>query len=418
MNTPPRLYNVREELIFLLNQAAELEHGLACSYLFASFSLKSSVVEGLPEEAVPVVRNWKKVLRGVAIDEMAHLGVVCNLLTAVGGAPNLDRPNFPQTTSYYLPDYSIELQPFNEQVLEHFVYIERPEAMVAEPVMDADANEPVHAPTRNEVGPNPFDEESVAALYEEIKTALKALVERVGTDSAFIGRREAEDADNRLAVGDYPAIVDLATAYAAIDSVVEEGEGDTANRADSHYGKFRRIQEEFHNLKAKDPDFAPAFPVLENPFPRTPPLNLAPVNLLTNGDAGDVADLFDACYATMLEILARFFAGAGQQWSEADALVDCSITMMSSVLAPLGEVLCRMPAHEAGKETAGPSFGLYRAIEPLAQRRAAMVLLVERLEDLSRYAADLSTRTAAVAPIAKTLERLAGNLKQASQAAT
>ena len=32
----------REELIFLLNGAAELEHSLACSYLFTAFSLKSN----------------------------------------------------------------------------------------------------------------------------------------------------------------------------------------------------------------------------------------------------------------------------------------------------------------------------------------------------------------------------------------
>jgi hypothetical protein len=37
----------REELIYLLSEAAEVEHGVACSYLFAAFSMKNDVSEGL-----------------------------------------------------------------------------------------------------------------------------------------------------------------------------------------------------------------------------------------------------------------------------------------------------------------------------------------------------------------------------------
>jgi hypothetical protein len=36
----------REELIYLLTRASELEHGLACVYLFAAYSLKNDVSEG------------------------------------------------------------------------------------------------------------------------------------------------------------------------------------------------------------------------------------------------------------------------------------------------------------------------------------------------------------------------------------
>lgn len=40
----------REELIHLLSEVAEIEHGVACSYLFAAFSLKSDVSEGVTEQ--------------------------------------------------------------------------------------------------------------------------------------------------------------------------------------------------------------------------------------------------------------------------------------------------------------------------------------------------------------------------------
>ena len=37
----------RQELLYLLSEAAELEHLLACSYLFAAYSLKTDDDEGL-----------------------------------------------------------------------------------------------------------------------------------------------------------------------------------------------------------------------------------------------------------------------------------------------------------------------------------------------------------------------------------
>jgi hypothetical protein len=39
----------RGELVFLLGQACEIEHGLMCEYLYAQFSLKRRLDEGVPE---------------------------------------------------------------------------------------------------------------------------------------------------------------------------------------------------------------------------------------------------------------------------------------------------------------------------------------------------------------------------------
>jgi hypothetical protein len=92
----------REELIYLLSRASELEHGLACIYLFAAYSLKNDVSEGgLTEEQVAMVRRWRRHLAGVAIEEMFHLAQVSNLLTAIGGAPHFKRTNFPMPASAY-----------------------------------------------------------------------------------------------------------------------------------------------------------------------------------------------------------------------------------------------------------------------------------------------------------------------------
>ena len=89
--------------IFLsvLTEACELEHGLACSYLFAAFSLKDQYDGGLSAEELHLARKWAGQVYFIAAQEMLHLAQVWNLLTAIGGTPYYFRPNFPQTAKYY-----------------------------------------------------------------------------------------------------------------------------------------------------------------------------------------------------------------------------------------------------------------------------------------------------------------------------
>ena len=47
MGEPVIVVGDRKELTYLLSQAAELEHGLMCEYLYAAFSLTSTVGPGL-----------------------------------------------------------------------------------------------------------------------------------------------------------------------------------------------------------------------------------------------------------------------------------------------------------------------------------------------------------------------------------
>lgn len=56
MDAPVRIEN-RSQLIYLLTEAAELEHGVICLYLFASFSTKRDVKEGVTEEQLGLMRR-------------------------------------------------------------------------------------------------------------------------------------------------------------------------------------------------------------------------------------------------------------------------------------------------------------------------------------------------------------------------
>jgi hypothetical protein len=77
----------RKELTYLLCQAAELEHGLMCEYLYAAFSLKSTPGPGLQDDQLEAVERWRRMIFVIAGEEMLHWAVVQNLLTAVGAAP-------------------------------------------------------------------------------------------------------------------------------------------------------------------------------------------------------------------------------------------------------------------------------------------------------------------------------------------
>jgi hypothetical protein len=69
-----------------------------CQYLYAAFSLKLDADEGLTDAQAAAVARWRRVLGDICIDEMLHLALVANVMAAIGAAPTVSRPNFPQRT--------------------------------------------------------------------------------------------------------------------------------------------------------------------------------------------------------------------------------------------------------------------------------------------------------------------------------
>src|SRR5215469_9679519 len=88
----PFMIEHREALIYMLCEAAELEHGIMCQYLFAAFSLKQGENEGLTEQELAAVTRWRTAITHVATEEMLHIALVHNLLSAIGAAPHFSRP--------------------------------------------------------------------------------------------------------------------------------------------------------------------------------------------------------------------------------------------------------------------------------------------------------------------------------------
>ena len=126
---PDIVVDHREELIALLTEASEIEHGLMCCYLYAAFSLKTTDDSGLNREQLAATRRWRAIILDVAIEEMMHLGLVSNLMSAIGARPNFSRQNFPVSPGYHPAGVSVELMRFCKATVDHFVYLERPEGV-------------------------------------------------------------------------------------------------------------------------------------------------------------------------------------------------------------------------------------------------------------------------------------------------
>src|SRR5262245_49141704 len=135
-----------EHLWWLLAEAMQLEHMIMCQYLFAEFSLKDGVGDGLTPEHADAVDRWRTKLHGIAVEEMLHIALVANLTSAIGAAPGFGRPNFPQRSGYFPTSVQLDLLPFGEQALDHFLFLERPEGMAREDGSDFVAAAPPRAP--------------------------------------------------------------------------------------------------------------------------------------------------------------------------------------------------------------------------------------------------------------------------------
>src|SRR5438128_1040935 len=138
----PFVIEHREALIYMLCEAAELEHGIMCQYLFAAFSLRQHADEGLTEDELAAVTRWRGLISHVATEEMLHLALVHNLLSAIGAAPHFARPNLPHPAHHYPAGVQLTLVPFGEPALRHFMFLERPEGMALEGAKGIDA--PLH----------------------------------------------------------------------------------------------------------------------------------------------------------------------------------------------------------------------------------------------------------------------------------
>src|SRR6478735_5297989 len=395
---PALRVDTREELVYLLGQACEIEHGLMCEYLYAQFSLKRRPDEGLTDGQLARVQAWEKALITVIKQEMLHLALATNILTAVGAAPHFERPNFPILSRWYPPGVQIALVPFGERALRHFIYLERPEGMALDDAAGFAAARQAQPLTAGGAGlvAVPEQWQTVGHLYRGIEAGLASLCARYGEDAVFIGPTRAQAVTEIFEWPELIAVTDLASARQAIETIVEQGEGARGDWITSHFGTFVGILEDLMAEQAADPAFTPARPV-EPAFVRLPP----------DVEAGTLNEV-------TLQVLSRYYIHHGETAAEFNTLARTAKHLMNWVMRDLGPVLTALPvgpSHPA--QTAGPTFDIARpAIFLLPHQDAAWKIINERLDALQQACASLNQQAglSALAPLTEKLQSMSQDI--------
>jgi hypothetical protein len=368
------MINTREELIIALNEAAEIEHSLLIQYLFAAFSLKQSVKEGVTELQLEEINEWKRTILQIAREEMVHFGSVCNLLSAVGAGPRILRSNFPKQTDYfYQLDAPFILSKFDKTTVSRFTIFELPQEMpdIKRSYFMAD------------FAPDPITYNKVGELYSSILDAFHR------NPDFLIGDVKNQDVngwslERRKPIEEkilFP-INNIKDVERAIDNIIEEGEGTTIKPGDiekSHYGKFIKILNRLDEV-----EYEPARNVIENPATRInrdsdPSIK---VNLIKLENSLKPCELFNSIYNSMLISIMQYYSHFGESQDEKEFLKNVSWQCMSGIIRPLGEIITTLPFTKSDDGfTCGPSFEIYGdyTIAPTKENR--YTILLERWKD-------------------------------------
>lgn len=380
----------REQLLYLLAEASEIEHTLMCCYLYAAFSLKRPGEPGLDARESEAVARWRAVIMDVAVQEMGHLLIVANLTVACGGRPHFGRPNFPISPGYFPAGVVVRLSGFSRETLDHFIFLERPQGAAGD---DSDAfgqEEYSRAPTLVALMPSAQDYTTIGHLYASIRTNVDDLARRIGPEGLLIGPTDGQVGPDVIDLPGVTAIDTMEAARAAIDTVIDQGEGSPSDREESHYRSFLGIREEFDALRGANPDFEPAWPVADNPVLRRPPHPEDKV-FVDDPRATCVLDFACASYGLLLRMLVQCFGRHGDAAGDREQLMNAAITLMH-VAGATGDALARLPASSAVPDVyAGMSFTMLRGVEPLLPGRAESLLLREQLQRLADAVGGLSS---------------------------
>jgi hypothetical protein len=145
-------------------------------------------------------------------------------------------------------------------------------------------------------------------------------------------------------------VTDRQSALAAVDLIVRQGEGLQGPWTyESHFRRFYEMRQEFLALKAPDPRFDAALPLLRNPARED----------VRDEFTGRVFGLVNYAYVTVLLMLTGLYA----RWAPEDRYPFLSTALAQMTFAPtmttivrsIAEVLVRLPIG-SGAERTGPSF--------------------------------------------------------------
>jgi hypothetical protein len=335
----------RDEAVFLLHTAAEIEHALMVQYLYAAWSL--------PQGGSAVVQHWRRSILQIAREEMAHFASVQNLLRFVGGPLNFDREDFPFLTDFY--PFPFRLEPLGRASLARYVAAEMP----AQPDVDPGLIDEVICLATGEGHGQPVNR--VGALYNRLMILFaddqKLPNELFRPDTA--NDIQALPARYRADVGRGPlylrTVRSREQALSLLLDIASQGEGEE-NMPRSHFLTFIDI---FDAWPVSDQD-APSLDVPTHPNTISADSETDDVDLaagrITHPRAKAWASIFNHHYRMLLTWLQHALLSPTRNTASAGLSLRTFAEML--VLSEVGDLLTTLPHTEDGSGRAGAPFEL------------------------------------------------------------
>jgi hypothetical protein len=215
-----------DHLRHALQNALELEHSTLPLYLFAMYSFRT--------------QNYTayNLIRSIVMEEMIHMGLAANMLTAIGGVPQIKNlhPGYPSQglPGGAEPDVHARMAPLSKTQIRNFMRVEVPDFLLS-----------------NFLSPDQMTHEefpTIGRFYEGIKEAFLHLEGDGGQITAAIAQNgPSSQVEENIGID---KIADFDGVLQALELIAEQGEGSTSTTLladaqyeseESHYTKFAEI---------------------------------------------------------------------------------------------------------------------------------------------------------------------------------
>lgn len=222
-----------ESVRIIVQQAIDVEFATLPPYLYSLMSIQ----EGKNPRAISLIKS-------IALEEMVHMCLACNILNAIGGSPKINTPTFPGPLPGDIGDDDgkpliVHLYPFSQQAMEQGMAIE----------------EPVDPPEFPNLKSSAVGDEriTIGEFYERLDKLLKALP----ADAWQANRNQVDD--RQFFQGQIFAVNCYDDANRAINEIVSEGEGAPGDRNPldlnnelAHYYRFEELYRDQVLVKTGD----------------------------------------------------------------------------------------------------------------------------------------------------------------------
>ena len=111
-----------------------------------------------------------------------------------------------------------------------------------------------------DIVPRGQDFATVGHLYRSIEAGIEHLAAKNGEDWLFTGPPRAQATAGYFGWPELITVTGVASAKAALEEILEPGEGPRGHWRNAHFGQFVSILDEYQRLRAANPEFDPVRP--------------------------------------------------------------------------------------------------------------------------------------------------------------